>query len=421
MRMSRRRVPAALVLATVAFGIFTGSAQAVPSITTPAPGASTADATPTIAGTADPGPVTVELSQAGAGVASFAFPATANDAGVFSVDSATPLTDGGWTVVARQATATGLQTSTPVTFIVDTVAPVVALAAPAEGAAVTTSRPVITGSAGTAAGDADTVAVTLAGPTTTTLTAARGADGSFAVQPAAALPAGAYVATAAQTDAASNAGTSAPRAFRIQTRTDTRAPETTITAGPTPLARSTRTVQVDFSADETATFRCLLDGKPVTPCAAPQVVLRRLTKGRHRLAITAIDAAGNADATPAVRSFAVDLTAPVIPIARSVRITGGELVRFSLRCPSAQAVGPCAGTLSVSWDGRSAVVTPVAFRIAAGESGVVRVRLTRAARRALRRNGRLSISLRLVAVDSRANVGRASAGRTLTLPGSSGT
>ena len=404
-------------LATLAFGVLAGPAQAVPAITAPAPGGSTADATPTIAGSADPGSVTVELSQAGASVASFAFPATATGSGTFSVEPPTVLTDGGWTVVARQATAAGLQTSAPVTFTVDTVAPAVTLAAPAEGAAVTMSRPVITGSAGASAGDADTVAVTLAGPATTTLTAARAADGSFAVQPATALPDGSYVATARQTDAASNAGSSAPRAFRI----DTRAPDTTITAGPIPTtAGGTRTIKIEFGADEAATFRCLLDGKPVTPCASPSVVLSRLSKGRHQLTITATDAAGNADVTPATRSVGIDLTAPGIPVGRSVGATSGGALRFTLRCPNTQAVGPCAGTLTASWDGRSALAKPVAFRIAPGARSTLAARLKPAARSALRRNGRLRITIRLVAADGRGNVGRATARRTLTLPGFSG-
>ncbi len=407
----------AAALAAVMFGCFAGSAQAVVSITAPAPGSSSADATPTIAGTAAEGPVTVELSQAGAPVASFAFPATATAAGTFAVDAPTPLTDGGWTVVARQASAAGLQESTPVTFTVDTVAPAVALAAPAEGAAVTTSRPVISGSAGASAGDADTVAVTLAGPTTATLTAARGADGSFAVQPAAALPDGSYVATARQADAASNAGTSAPRAFRI----DTRAPETTIAAGPAPTtAGSTRRVKIEFAADEAATFRCLLDGRAVTPCASPRVVLPALKKGRHQLTITATDAAGNVDATPARRSFAIDLTPPGIPVGGSVGVTAGGALRITLRCPSAQAVGPCAGTLTASWNGRTALAKPLAFVIAAGDRAVLAARLKPAARSALRRNGRLRITIRLVAADGRGNVGRATAKRTLIQPGSGG-
>jgi len=407
----------AAALATVALGFFAGSAQAAVAVTVPAPGGSIADATPTIAGTADPGDVTVELSQAGAPVASFAFLATAAASGTFSVDAPTPLTDGGWTVVARQATPAGVQASTPVTFTVDTVAPAVALTTPAEGAAVTTSRPVIAGAAGAAAGDADTVAVTLAGPATTTLTAARAADGSFAVQPPAALPDGNYVATARQTDAAANAGTSAPRAFRI----DTRAPETTIGAGPAPTtAAGTRTVKIEFGADEAATFRCLLDGRPVTPCASPRVVLARLSKGRHQLTIAATDAAGNTDATPATRSFAIDVTPPGIPVGRSVGATAGGALRITLRCPNTQAVGPCAGTLTASWDGRSALAKPVAFVIAAGARSVLAARLKPAARNALRRNGRLSVTIRLVAADGRGNVGRATARRTLTLPGFSG-
>jgi hypothetical protein len=400
-------------LATVVFGVVAASAQAV-AITAPAPGASTADATPTLAGTAEPGPVTLEISQAGAATASFALPATATAAGTFSTEPTTALSDGGWTVIARQATAAGVQSSAPVTFTVDTVAPVVTLATPAEGTTAATSRPVFTGSAGAGVGDGNTVAVALSGPVTTTLVAARGPDGSFAFEPIAALPDGAYVATATQVDAASNVGTSAPRAFRI----DTRAPSTTIVTGPVPTATGgTRTVRIEFGADESATFRCVLDGVAVAPCAPPQLILRRLTKGRHRLTITAIDGAGNADPTPATRTFTVDVSAPDITISRTAGATSGGSLRFTLRCPNTQAVGPCAGTLSAVRDGRSVLAKAVAFTIQPGKRAVLRAKLTPAARRALRRNGRLAISLRLIAVDGRNNVGRATARRTLTLPG----
>lgn len=404
------------LLATVAFGALTASAQGAVVITAPAPGAATADATPTIAGTAAVGSVTIELSPAGAASPSYAFPATATAPGVFSADAVTPLTDGAWTVVARQLNAGVVESSAPVTFTVDTVAPAPAITAPAEGSTVRTSQPQISGVAGAAALDSQTVTVALAGPVTTTLTTTRGPDGAFAVTPATALPDGQYVATVTQADAASNAATSAPRAFRI----DAHAPETTITAGPVPLASGgTRSVKIEFGADEAATFRCTLDGAALTECAPPRLVLRNLKAGRHRLTIAATDTAGNADATPAARTFSID-TKPDIPLSSKVGVTSAGTVRFTLRCPNTQAVGPCAGTVSASRDGRSALAKAVAFQIAPGGRAAVRAKLSAAARRSLARNGKLGLRVTLVAVDARANVGRASARRTLTLPGFGG-
>jgi hypothetical protein len=401
------------VLATVAVGAVAAPARAAVAVTAPPPGGATADTTPTIAGTATPGDVTIELSPAGAATPSFAFLATATEAGVFAADPVTPLGDGAWTVVARQATVSGVQSSAPVTVTVDTVAPVLSITAPAEGAALRTSQPQISGVAGADALDAQTVAVTLAGPVTTTLTATRGADGSFAMSPATALPDGQYVATATQTDAAGNSAAAAPRAFRI----DTRAPTTTISSGPLPTGGGTRSITIEFGADEAASFRCTLDGAAPAACAPPRLVLRNLGRGRHRLTIAATDAAGNADATPATRIFSID-SPPDIPLGRTVGATKGGALRVTLRCPAAEATGPCAGTLSASRDGHSALAKAVAFEIAPGARAVVRAMLKPADRRVLRRNGRLGLRVTLVAADGRGNVGRASARRTLTLPGS---
>jgi len=403
------------VLATVAAGALAAPARAAVAVTSPPSGSATADTTPTIAGTADVGDVTIELSPAGAASPSFAFPATASATGVFSADPVTPLSDGAWTVVARQATVAGVQSSAPVTFTVDTVAPAPAITAPAEGSTVRTSQPQIGGVAGAGALDAATVAVTLTGPVTTTLTATRAPDGSFAVAPATALPDGRYVATATQTDAAGNTGSAAPRSFSI----DAHAPETTISSGPLPTGGGTRAVRFAFSADEPATFGCTLDGKALAACAPPQLVLRNLAKGRHRVTIAATDGAGNTDATPATRTFTIDAK-PDIPLARRVGVTARGTVRFTLSCPATQAAGPCAGTLSASRDGRSALTKAVAFEVAPGARAVVHAKLSAAVLRSLRRNGKAGVTVKLVAADGRGNVGRASTRRTLTLPGSKG-
>lgn len=77
---------------------------------------------------------------------------------------------------------------------------------------------------------------------------------------------------------------------------DTTAPETTLAA------------DLSFSADEPATFRCRLDAAPAEPCASPYAP-PALEPGRHTLEVAAVDAAGNADPTPAVHRWTV--AAPV--------------------------------------------------------------------------------------------------------------
>jgi hypothetical protein len=62
-------------------------------------------------------------------------------------------------------------------------------------------------------------------------------------------------------------------------------------------------VSLEFDADESnATFACSVDGATATPCASPQNY--RLRRGKHSIAVTATDAAGNTSA-PAIVRFTV--------------------------------------------------------------------------------------------------------------------
>jgi hypothetical protein len=100
-------------------------------------------------------------------------------------------------------------------------------------------------------------------------------------------------------------------------KVDGTAPNTTITSGPPPFTRST-SARVFFSSTEAgSTFRCRLDTEAVfTPCTSGQT-WSGLAEGQHTLRVVARDAAGNQDATAAIRSWTVDLTPP------DTTITGG--------------------------------------------------------------------------------------------------
>ncbi len=83
---------------------------------------------------------------------------------------------------------------------------------------------------------------------------------------------------------------------------DSKPPRTQIVHRPpavlTTSARKRR-VAVRFSASEPgASFRCRLDRRPFRPCVSPRVYY--LTPGRHIIHVRAVDAAGNADRTPAL-------------------------------------------------------------------------------------------------------------------------
>jgi hypothetical protein len=116
--------------------------------------------------------------------------------------------------------------------------------------------------------------------------------------------------TAKATDAAGN--TSAP-SNAVTVVVDTTAPNTVIGTGPLGSTKNT-SASFTFSADDpAASFECSLDAAAFTSCTSPKTYVS-LAEGNHTFGVRATDAAGNTDPTPAVRSWAIDLTAPAAPV-----------------------------------------------------------------------------------------------------------
>jgi len=92
---------------------------------------------------------------------------------------------------------------------------------------------------------------------------------------------------------------------------DQTAPQTTIDSGPTGFVSSTNAT-FEFSASESATFECQLDGSGFSACTSPKAY-SDLVEGAHTFNVQATDDAGNTDSTPASRSWTVDTTAPSDP------------------------------------------------------------------------------------------------------------
>jgi hypothetical protein len=92
---------------------------------------------------------------------------------------------------------------------------------------------------------------------------------------------------------------------------DTTPPETTITSGAAegePLTVDSATF--GFSSSESgSTFECSLDGGAFASCGSPQSYTN-LSNGSHTFSVRATDAAGNVDATPASRTFSVEVPPP---------------------------------------------------------------------------------------------------------------
>jgi hypothetical protein len=85
---------------------------------------------------------------------------------------------------------------------------------------------------------------------------------------------------------------------------DTVAPDTTINSTP-PSSSSSASANFAFTSSEDAsTFVCSLDAAGITPCASP-TTYSGLGDGAHTFRVEAVDAAGNADATPATYSWQI--------------------------------------------------------------------------------------------------------------------
>ncbi len=136
-------------------------------------------------------------------------------------------------------------------------------------------------------------------------------------------------------------------AFEVE---DTTPPETTITSGPAGgTTISDPSPAFAFASDDAAaTFECRFDGHPFSPCSSPTSPMSPLTDGAHSFAVRAKDAAANVDASPAVRSFAVDTTPP------ETTITSGPTGGTTISDPSpafAFASDDAAATFECRFDG----------------------------------------------------------------------
>jgi hypothetical protein len=81
---------------------------------------------------------------------------------------------------------------------------------------------------------------------------------------------------------------------------DTIAPDTTIVKRDVRPGKGRATLT--FRSSEAGTFLCKLDGRKQAPCRSPKTYAG-LTPGAHTFKVRAVDAAGNADPTPAVARF----------------------------------------------------------------------------------------------------------------------
>ncbi len=181
-------------------------------------------------------------------------------------------------------------------------------------------------------------------------------------------------------------------------------PETTIVSGPSGIIVS-RTPTFVFGSTEAGTFACQLDHDLFAACVSP-FTTATLAPGPHIFRVTATDAEGNADPTPATRAFTVVVSeggggpdpgpggaataGSSHPAVRGSRTAGtvrvssrGAFVlgRHRVSCP---AGGSRCG-VAITARKRARKLGGSSYRLAAGRSRAAKVALSRKGLRLLRR------------------------------------
>jgi hypothetical protein len=107
------------------------------------------------------------------------------------------------------------------------------------------------------------------------------------------------------TDVAGNTDQSpASRSFTAEEQEDDDPPNTEITQKPRRRVKS-RTARFVFKSSEpNSTFECKLDGGKWKKCSSPKIY-EKLSRGQHTFKVRAMDAEGNVDPTPAVRTWRI--------------------------------------------------------------------------------------------------------------------
>ena len=116
---------------------------------------------------------------------------------------------------------------------------------------------------------------------------------------------GTYIVTITATDAAGNISPCSAAQTYVE---DSRAPETTISDGPSGSTSELFPIFSFTSSQPGSTFECRFDSEPFAACSGPEAShtpALPLLPGLHTFEVRATDAALNTDPTPASRTFTV--------------------------------------------------------------------------------------------------------------------
>jgi ELWxxDGT repeat protein len=185
-------------------------------------------------------------------------------------------------------------------------------------------------------------------------------------------------------------GTAAGTVSLTGTTPDITSPDTAIGSGPangSTISTSSATFGFSGTAGDTARLQCSLDGDFFDDCTSPYT-FTRLKNGSHTVAFRAVDAAGNVDPTPAMRTFNVRSNAFTLPATGKANTKKATLT-LEVRLP-----GP--GTLSLGPAGKAPVRTA---KVTPSRAGLVKIKiaLTDQGLQQIKRadNGRLKVKVKV--------------------------
>lgn len=287
------------------------------TVSAPADGAVTNDNTPDIVGTTEPGAeVKIIVRDANGNTLQTLFPA--EDAlGNFSIDTASALADGTYTLEVESTDAAGNVTSNPpISITIDTMAPAVAVNSPADGAVTNDDTPTIGGTSEPGA-TVQVVVKDANGATVQTLDPMLDAAGNWSVDTSQ-LPEGTYTIEAQSTDAAGNSASASPVGFEV----DVTPPALSITTPAQDALLGERNVDVTGASEPNGEVvvevldvnGVVVDSQTVTADANGDWSLQTngLANGTYTVRANAQDAAGNTSTV--TQSFTVDSDEPLITI-----------------------------------------------------------------------------------------------------------
>jgi len=110
-----------------------------------------------------------------------------------------------------------------------------------------------------------------------------------------------------------SAGNTDPTPATRSWTVDTTPPDSAIDTGPAGSTNDSTPTFGFSSPDGSARFECRIDGGGWSSCSSPHT-LPALPDGAHSFEVRAVDAAGNADASPASRSLTIDTQAPAVTL-----------------------------------------------------------------------------------------------------------